>query len=410
MFTRATRFRRRARRSSSDKMHDVETWVALPVALSLVLFTAVAIASVALTWLARRARGRRPRREVLVSILKPLAGAEAELAENLASFAHLEGRYEILFGVASADDAAVGPARAFMARYPKVAARLLVTDPEAAVNPKVAQLMGLLAAAKGEVVVVSDSNVRVPRDYLTALCCELERPGVGLVTSLIGGTGERNLGAALENLQLGAVIAPAVATSQLVLQRPLTVGKSMAMYRRDAVRIGALDRVADLLAEDYVLGRVFAEAGLEVRTSYVAVENRNVRSSLRRVVERHTRWAKMRRAISPATFFLEPLMAPVAVATPAFVLAPCRTTAVLLLTSALVQTAGAWVTTRVLRGRWLAARYLPLEIARTFVLLFCWAMACASRRVSWRGHAFQLGKDSRITPIATAEPIGQPEA
>jgi ceramide glucosyltransferase len=99
-------------------------------------------------------------------------------------------------------------ARRFVARHPQLEARIVVTDPDAAINPKVAQLVGLERAATGEVYVISDSNVRVrPRLSLVARA-ELGDPASAWSRASSAGTGERTLGAALENLQLCASTAP----------------------------------------------------------------------------------------------------------------------------------------------------------------------------------------------------------
>ncbi len=136
-----------------------------------------------------------------VSILKPLAGEDDDLVENLESFARLAyPAFEILFGVASVTDPAYAIASAFVSRHPEVAARLVLTAPEAAINPKVAQLVGLESVATGEICVISDSNVRVSPTYLSSLVRELDDQTVGMVTSLFVGTGERTIGAAIENL------------------------------------------------------------------------------------------------------------------------------------------------------------------------------------------------------------------
>ena len=89
----------------------------------------------------------------------------------------------------------------------------------------------------------------------------------------------------------------------------------MAMWRRDLVKLGGFARVGAVLAEDHMLGRLFLDAGHGVRTSLDVVENRNVGCSVRRSMERHTRWAKMRRALSPTSFVFEPLLTPLVVAT-----------------------------------------------------------------------------------------------
>jgi ceramide glucosyltransferase len=382
------------------------TLVLAPAAIALLAYlTMQAIFAFALF---RHRASRRPPREACarapgVSVLKPLAGIDDGLEDNLESFAHLDyPTFEVLFGVASTTDPAFAVAERFVARHPGVRARVVVTDPDAATNPKVAQLIALESRAAGEVVVISDSNVRVHPDYLFGLVRELEEPGTGLVTSVIAGTGEETLGAALENLQLGGLVTPGIVSCQVMSglfgTRPLTVGKSMAMRRRDLARLGGFRPLGGVLAEDHVLGRTFLDAGLSIRTSLDAVENHNVRGGLARTIERHTRWAKMRRAISPRAFLFEPLLSPLAVAAATLVVQPCRAVALAAAVAAIVQTLGGFACTRMVRGRPLAWHYAPLEIVRTFVALGCWARAFASRRIVWRGHEFVLGADSAITP------------
>jgi ceramide glucosyltransferase len=351
-----------------------------------------------------RARGRDVRaldRAPRVSIFKPLAGCDDDLEANLESFARIDyPSFELLFGVASTDDPAYALARRFIAQHSRLDARVVVTDPEAATNPKVAQLVGLERVATGEVYVISDSNVRVKPAYLWSLVAELSEDRVGMVTSLFVGTGERTVGAALENLQICAHTSPGLVALDAVTERPLTVGKSMAIRRRDLARLGGFLPVGEVLAEDYMLGRRFFEAGFLARTSLEAVENRNVGCSVARTVERHTRWSMMRRSLSPMTFAVEPIMTPIVVATAGFAMAPDKVTAAVLGGTCLVQTAAAQVAVRVLRGSWLSPRYLPLELARSYVTLFCWARACISRRIEWRGHTFTMKRGTEIVPVA----------
>ncbi len=348
---------------------------------------------------ATRSIDRAPR----VSIFKPLAGRDDDLEANLESFACIDyPSFELLFGVASHEDPAYALARRFIARHPKLDARVVVTDAHAAINPKVAQLVGLERLATGEVYVISDSNVRVKPRYLWSLIGELSADRVGMVTSLFVGTGERTVGAALENLQICAHTSPGLVALDAVTERPLTVGKSMAVRRRDLARLGGFLPVGDVLAEDYKLGRRFFDAGFLAKTSLDTVENRNVGCSVSRTLERHTRWSKMRRSLNPLAFAVEPIMTPIVIATAGFAMAPDRLTAALLGGTCLVQTAAAQVAVRMLRGSWLSPRYIPLELARSYVTLFCWARACLSRRIEWRGHAFTMKRGTEIVPVSAA--------
>lgn len=344
--------------------------------------------------------GRAPR----VTIFKPLAGSDDDLDENLESFARIDyPSFEILFGVADTSDPAFAIARRFLARHRKLDARLVVTDPRATLNPKVAQLVGLERVATGDVYVISDSNVRVAPTYLWSLVAELSDERVGIVTSLFAGTGERTLGAALENLQLCASSAPGIAAMDAI-RRPFTVGKSMAVRRRDLARLGGFRPVGHVLAEDHVLGRRFLGAGLGATTSFDVVENRNVACTVARTLERHSRWAKLRRSLHPAAFSAEPLLTPVVVASVGAIAVPCKLTAAVLAGVCVAQTACALLAVRLLRGRALAWWYAPLEIARSYVSLLCWANACLSRRIAWRGHPFFLRRGSLIVPDVTPRP------
>jgi ceramide glucosyltransferase len=380
-----------------------------PTAVSLCLYGAMLTGlAIGLRRERRRSSGPRPAQAKgapRVSILKPLAGHDDELAENLGSFARLDyPAYEILLGVARSDDPAVPAARAFLAEHAAhlrergCDARLIVTDPSLALNPKVAQLVALERQASGDLVIVSDSNVRVSPDYLWPLVAELEDAEVGLVTSVFVGTGEENLGAALENLQICAWSVPAIVATATLTSRPLTIGKSMAMRRRDLGLLGGFRCVADVLAEDHVLGRLFRERGLLLRTSSAAIENRYVRCSLRQTLERHTRWARIRRVMLPSGFALEPLLSPMAVAVVVAAVHPSRLSLAVAASVIVVQTIAAYVTVRAVRGRPLAWYYAPLEVVRAALSLACWVSAWRTRRVGWRGGAYVLCPGSVIHP------------
>jgi ceramide glucosyltransferase len=349
----------------------------------------------------RTSRPRPPAdRAPRVSVLKPLAGCDDELEQNLESFARVDyPAFEILLGVAATSDPAFAAAARFVERNPALDTRVIVTDPRSATNPKVAQLVGLDRAATGDIYVISDSNVRVKPDYLWSLVAELSDDRVGLVSSLFAGAGEKTLGAALENLQICASTTPGIAALDAVGD-PVSVGKSMAMRRRDLVRLGGFVPLGNVLAEDHALGRRFIDGGFIARTSLDAVENRNVACSVARTIDRHTRWAKMRRSLYPGPFVLEPLLTPVVVASIGLLVAPSKITAATLFGVCLGQSVCALLAVRLLRGHALPWRYAPLEVVRSYTTLLCWLCAFASRRIQWRGHPFVLQRGSIITPVA----------
>ncbi len=372
----------------------------LPVAFSTTLFTTMH-AAFHLGMRRGRRRARVLDRAPRVSILKPLAGMDDELLVNLRSFGAIDyPSFELLLGIASVDDAALGAAKQLVFELDgRIDVRIVHTDPEAATNPKVAQLIGLEEAATGPIVVVSDANVRVQPGYLTRLVADLMEPGVGLVSSVVAGTGERTIGAMLENLHLGGNVAPGVVAADVVSGRPLTIGKSMAIERRALARVGGFRRVAHVLAEDHLLGRIFRAAGIGVRLSLAPIENRNVVCGAARTLERHTRWAKMRRAIVPQGYWAEPLLHPLLVASITFLAIPSRGAALMVVAVAAWQMLAANLALKTVRGHALPLHWWPLEIVRVFALVACWMRGWASRSVEWRGHPFVIGEDSKITPV-----------
>ena len=126
-----------------------------------------------------------------ISILKPLCGRDDALEANLASFARLDyPRFEVVLGVKDLSDAALGPALEAVARWPGVF-RLEVQRGEPGLNPKVNQLITLSDRSRHDLLVISDSNVRVGRRYLREIAAHFSDPRVGCVSHPIVGVGER---------------------------------------------------------------------------------------------------------------------------------------------------------------------------------------------------------------------------
>jgi ceramide glucosyltransferase len=355
----------------------------LPVCLSTLWIILGLVGVIALT----RHRVRRTATLPPVSILKPLCGRDADLRENLASFFEQNHeRYELLFGVVDANDPAVEVARELAAAYPDVPSRIVVHRGRGALNPKVDNLLGLLPAARHDLVLVSDSNVRAPKGYVRELAELYVREKPGLVTNLFAGVGEDSLGAALENVQLCGFCAAGIALPTL-LGDPLLVGKSALFSRRRLDRLGGLERLSDVLAEDFVMGKTFAHAGERVVVAPAILENVTRSMTVRGMFARHLRWAMLRFRLRPLAALLEPVASPLALLPLAWlVLGPWS----LVWAAALlgVRDVGGWVALRGPR-RW----FVPLVLAplRELLVLSAWAVAPFKQHVSWRGKRFRLG-------------------
>lgn len=328
-----------------------------------------------------------------VSVLKPLCGADPSLEENLASFFEQDHPdFELVFGVERADDPALAVVDGLRVRHPDVAVRVVVGGGLGGNNPKVRNLRAMLPAASHDLVLISDSNVRAPAGYVASLAAvRAADPSVGIVTNLFVGAGGRGLGGALESVQLAGFCAAGVALPS-ALGDVTVVGKSMLVSRRELDALGGLARVADVLAEDYVLGKVYQHAGRRVAISPVVLDNALGPMDLAAFVRRHLRWAMMRYHLRPFAYALEPLTSPLAVLPFAWrLLGPWAlvwAAAVLLVRDAIPSLA--------LQGERGLHRPLLYGWAREVAALAVWAAAPLRRHVSWRGHRVRVGAGTML--------------
>jgi ceramide glucosyltransferase len=346
----------------------------------------------------RARRGRAPL--PAVSILKPLCGVDAGLEENLESFFLQDhADFELVFGVEDPQDPALEVVARLVRRYPGVPVACVVTQHERGLNPKVRNLLGMLPHARHDLVLVSDSNVRAPQHYVSELvACWSGADDAGLVTNVFAGQGEGSLGGALECVQLNGFCA-AGTTFPTLMGEALVVGKSMLLSRSRLEQLGGLERVRDVLAEDFLLGKMHQHAGYRVVLAPTVLESHVGRLPLRSFLRRHLRWSMLRWRLNPLAACLEVVTSPLA-ALPLLVSvfgAP-----------ALLWCAAAWALRDV--GGWLILRgprraWLPLVLAplRDALILGTWAVAPLKRHVSWRGHRVRLAMGTLLMASRSRE-------
>lgn len=322
-----------------------------------------------------------------VTVLKPLAGADARLADNLLSFFQQDHPdYELLFGCEDPADPAVAVVRALIERHPHVRARLVIHQGPRGSNPKVRNLRGIVDLAAHDLVLVSDSNVRAPRAYLRE-AASAWGGDVGLVTHLFAGVpGPRSpLAAWVEAVLLADFCAPGAALPT-ALGHAAVIGKSMLFSRSELASFGALERVADVMAEDYVLGRMLQARGRRVRMGSTVVENSLGDVTWRALFDRHLRWSMLRLRLHPHLWFVEPWTSPLvaALALGAVFGAPAVAVAFALM---VVRDVVSWWLLRGPRSLWAPVLLGPL---RELVMVAVWLVTPWKRHVSWRGHRMRL--------------------
>ncbi len=339
-----------------------------------------------------------------ISVLKPLKGCDDELRENLISFFELDyPAFELIFGVDREDDPAVAIVRELQEHYPQVTSHLIISDHRIGLNPKVNNLANTYPQAKYDYFVISDSNVRVKRDYLTDLISQLLQTNVGLVTSTIRGIGAQRLGARLENIHLNSFIAGSVLTVTRVLKRPITIGKSMCFSRETFERIGGFPRIANYLAEDHILGQCIRDMGYTLKVSYEAVESINHSWSLQKFFNRHVRWATMRRHVNVWHYLAEMFSNPLFFAlflvawrhdwysVGAFAAAAALKSVLDMMAASFMGATRTW-------------HHYFLVPLKDFLIALIWFIPIYGKTVNWRGNQFLVGKHTSLAPVAQTSP------
>ncbi len=343
-----------------------------------------------------------------LSILKPLSGLDDNLFDNLASFCVQDyPSYEIIFCLQDANDSSHKVARMVRERYPDRNITILVQRMNAGLNPKVNNLLPAYRAAQHEYVLISDSNVSVGPDYLRKIMKHMADPSVGLVSNLIRGVGGRSFGAVLENLHLNSFILGSVCLLDRVLGMPCVIGKSMLMRRSALDGIGGLAAFKDLLAEDFIIGREIDRAGYRVVLSNYLINNVNEFWGLRRFLNRHTRWGKLRWRIGGVKYLSELLGNPIFISALPLVLwkVSAATSAFTAVVSALKTLIDYGIGRMVSqsapdREEWpgSGARYLLMPL-KDILIGFLWFVPIFSNTVAWRGNRYLIGRDSRLSPV-----------
>lgn len=334
-----------------------------------------------------------------ISILKPLKGIDDNLFDNLESLCYQDyPKYEIIFSLQNHNDPAYKVADKIREKYPEKDITIVVERCNQGLNPKVNNLIPAYKASKYETILISDSNVMVGRDYLKESAKHMQDPDVGLVSNLIQGIGGRSVGSVFENLHLNSFIMGSVCFLDRFLKMPCVVGKSMLMRKRDLEAIGGFLAVKDVLAEDYLIGKKIEAAGKKVILSYYMVKNVNQYWGIRKFLNRHIRWGKLRWRIGGFRYVSELIGNPVFMSSlPLFLWEPSKITASLFVASICIKIMGDIYIGRIIRAPMRSFLYF-LSPVKDMIIGIIWFIPIVSNTVVWRGNRYIIGKDSFLSP------------
>ena len=335
-----------------------------------------------------------------VSVLKPLKGVDSEAYENFASYCRQDySDFELLFGVADEDDPAVAVVRRLQQDFPERSIRLIVIRGESQ-NPKCATLIELTRAARGDVFVISDSDIRVPLDYLSRVVGPLADPQNGLVTCLYRNVALGNLAARLESLYLSGSFMPNVVLAHKLVGVDTGIGATLVVRSHDLARAGGYESIADYQMDDYWLAHRISGLGLRLCLSDCIVDNVLGAVSARDQWSRETRWARGLRVTRPGDYLGLVLTFATPIALIELIVSGGSPLGVCLFAAA--------IALRYLVAASMLRAVGQGEISWSFWLLpvrdlysaFRWCAGLVGRRILWRGQTFVLARGGRLRPAS----------
>jgi ceramide glucosyltransferase len=335
-----------------------------------------------------------------ISVLKPVRGLDPEAYENFASFCRQDyPEFEILFAVNDANDPSVPIVQKLLADFPGRSIRLIVVAERLGPNTKVSNLCRLVRESRHDLLVITDSDVRVEPGYLRRVAAMFRDPSLGGVTALYRGRDNFKFVAAMDCAGSSAAFCGAALVARELEGLKFMMGSTMATTKERLAEIGGFEAMVELHSDDYELGRRLADRGHRIELLPEPVWMAFPSQTLGAYLRHELRWAIGIRNIRPGGHFgmLFTHGLPWAIAA-AWVAPSAAVGAVYLASYFLLRFAMAWAV-----GIWglhdpvLRRRFWLLPV-RDLLAFFVWLASFGMNRIEWRGNFFTLEK-GRMIPV-----------
>jgi ceramide glucosyltransferase len=332
---------------------------------------------------------------VPLSVLKPLHGADEGLEANLRSFfTQTYSAFELLFAVRAESDHAVAVVRKLQQEYSHVPSRLLFVGEPPYANAKVWSLEQMTAAAGHDVLVMSDSDIRVGADFLRVIGSEFSDASLGVSTCPYRAVPGGSLPSTLEAIGMNTEFLSGVLVARMLEGMKFALGPTLTARRQVISDVGGWRYLAEFLAEDFVLGNKAAEKGWRVILSSYVVEHRIGSQPWWANAAHRLRWFRSTRRSRPAGYVGQLFTNPLPLVVLLLLLAPewwpLAAIVLVLRVLAAIATAG-WVLHDPLTARrwWL----LPVQDLLSFAF---WLAGFFGNTIHWRGRTYELLRDGRF--------------
>ncbi len=258
-------------------------------------------------------------------------------------------------------------------------------------NAKISNLINMAPAARHDLIVLSDSDMAAPRDYLARIAAALAQPGVGAVSLLYRGRGDAGVWSDLAAMAISYNFLPSVLVARVTSPREPCMGSTIALRRATLDRIGGFARFADILADDAAIGEAVNALGLHVACPRLIVTHGCVEASFRDLMRHELRWAATVRGVDPRGYLGLGVTYPVAWALLAVPFAPVQA----LVTLAAAIAARLALIARVDRLAGASSGRKGWLVLRDCLSFAVFILSFSVRSVDWRGSRLNMERDGR---------------
>lgn len=344
----------------------------------------------------RKAATRQP----AITLLKPLSGAEDGLEGFLETFFLQDyPEYEILFAVRRADDPAIAVVERLQARYPQIPSRLLRVGEPPYANAKVWSMERMAEEARYNILVITDSDASVEREYLQDIAACFEDPQVGAMTNLYRGVAGKDLWSKLEAIGMSTDFMAGVVVAERLEGMKFALGPSMAIRRECLDRIGGFRAMAEYLADDFILGNWADREGYRVVLSCHTINHHASATGFVSTFKHRLRWNRSSRFSRPDGYYGQGFTYGLAWAMLFLILLPSWMSLAAFVLTLLVRL---WLAVEL--GYWLLAdravlrrlHYIPVQ---DLISLATWLGGFMGREILWRGQRYRLLEGGRFAPV-----------
>lgn len=326
-----------------------------------------------------------------VTMLKPLCGAEPETYDCLRSFCDQHyPRFQMVFGVADAADPVVSIVERLQREYPQLRLQLSIDKRQHGSNRKVSNLMNMMPLARHDVLVLSDSDVCVARDYLAKVVNPLVDQDVGIVTCSYQGRPRRGFWPIMGSLFINDWFGPSVRVAAIGGSRCFAFGATIALRREVLSSIGGFKSIVNQLADDHRLGELTRRAGLRTVLSEVVVETMVSENTFSELVRHELRWLRTIRAVNPLGYVFSFPTFSLPLAALGSVMAHGSAATLGMLAITMVARSLLHAGTRRPASPRFEVLLLPVRDLLSFGL---WGWSFVTRRVRWRDSHFDVASD-----------------